>query len=765
YTRLKTESTGGGGYAVGSTLSNLNAFPRASVRVAPTHNFVDDVTWNKGRHTVQTGANIRLVVNDRTNFNNYPTYSFGRNTLDGLGNDITQPVLDLARAKYGNSGLTLTDANQLTNAMGTLLSLVNSYSLNFQFNREGQAIPVGEGIVRSYGTNEYEFYLQDTFKWRRDVTLTYGVRYGLYTVPYEKNGVQVSPTTGLDQFFADRVGGQAAGIPSNALPTAKLTYNLAGRANDAAGWYQTDKNNFAPRLSVAYAPEEGSFAARFLGKGSVIRAGAGTVYDRYGSSMIVSFATSGSPGLSTNVAQPVNTNFTTSFRYSGSELPKLQVPNGGMPFSPGTIVGGFNAFTGVSPDLKAPYSFVLDASYARPLPGGITVEVGYLGRLARKGLLRQDFAQALTQFKDPKSGQTWAQASGVLRDAFESGITPAQVRANPSLLPEVPFMENIFGKAANRTFTGSATANYFYSVYQTYAGSDLDALSAMDRTRLSDGTCISAYGCNTFFALQSAGLQTWVNAGYMNYHGGILTVRRAVQGGWGFDFNYTLSHAIDIASASEAASGGGALIQDSFNPSASRASANFDIRHNMNMNGIFELPFGKSKPFLNNAPGWVEQFVGGWQVSLLGRFRSGLPENITKGGVYQTNYLSSSLAILRPGASLPDSGVTYNQNGEPSIFANTSAANSFIGQYPGTVGSRNMIRGASLLNFDLSAAKTFAMPYHEGHRIQLRGEAFNAFNNVNFRNLSLSLATPTTFGRFSEAEDARVMQFALRYEF
>ena len=81
-----------------------------------------------------------------------------------------------------------------------------------------------------------------------------------------------------------------------------------------------------------------------------------------------------------------------------------------------------------------------------------------------------------------------------------------------------------------------------------------------------------------------------------------------------------------------------------------------------------------------------------------------------------------------------------------------------------TEGTRNLMRGAGLLNFDLAVAKTFQLPF-EGHRIQLRGEAFNAFNNVNFSNLSLNLNTPGTFGQFSEAAEARVMQFALRYEF
>ena len=64
----------------------------------------------------------------------------------------------------------------------------------------------------------------------------------------------------------------------------------------APGWFPRDNNNFAPRLSMAWAPDGDGMLAKLLGKGSVIRAGAGVVYDHYGTSMVTTFASSGSPG-------------------------------------------------------------------------------------------------------------------------------------------------------------------------------------------------------------------------------------------------------------------------------------------------------------------------------------------------------------------------------------------------------------------------------------------------------------------------------------
>ncbi|MFO0504831.1 MAG: carboxypeptidase regulatory-like domain-containing protein [Acidobacteriota bacterium] len=769
YTRLGIAQSGNGNPALAfGGISSVENFTRGFGRFIPTANFVNDQTWTKNKHTLQYGVNFRFIQNDRNSFaTSFPSYSFSRNTLRGLGADLQDSVNSYIRQRSGNSALAVSEALQVVNAYGTLFGVINQYSGTYNFGIDGQAVPLGQSIDRGFRTRELDFYIQDTYKVRRDLTLTYGLRYSLFTPPFEVNGVQVVPTVPLQNLFADRVGASALGIPGHLLPTARVTYAPGGPVNKGAGWFGYDTNNFAPRLNVAWAPEFNGAAGRLFGKGSVIRFGASMLYDRYGSDMIVNFDQSGSPGLASQVTQPRNTNFSDSFRYSGGGLPALPPPPAaGLPFTPPTIVGGFGSFTGVASNLVAPYSILLNMTYARNLPGKMMFEVGYVGRLSRKGLVQQDFFQPLTEFRDPRSGATWAEASGILRDRFEAGLTPAQVRANPALLPPVPFFENMFPGAANRTFPGSATANYYFTNYSTYAGSDLDTLNDMDRERLPNGSCISVFGCNTFFALQNAGLRAWVNAANANFHGGQLVFRRPVTDGWGFDFNYTLSHSLDIVSAAESGAGnGGAVIQNSFNPKASYASSDFDIRHNITANTVVELPFGKGKPFLHSAPGWANHLLAGWQITALTRYRSGLPFNISTGGIYPTNYLSSSTAILRPGAAFPASGPGFDQNGNPSIFRNTNAVQAFIGQYPGRVGTRNLLRGAPLFNTDMSLGKYFPLPW-EGHRIQVRAEAFNAFNNVNWGEPTRTLANPGNFGQITATSvAARVLQFALRYEF
>lgn len=733
---------------------------RGFARRSPTWNIANAITWNKGTHTVGAGVNLRFIRFDRaSSLNSFPSYSFSRNTLAGLGSDINNNVLDYIRTRTGNPSVTLVDGPNVTRGLGVLMGILNSYSVTYNFDKDGNAMPLGSPVARNFATNEYEGYVQDSWRTTSELTLTYGLRYSNFTPPYETNGIQVGTTVGMDQFWAERVGAMLSGVSGATTPSARLTYDLNGPVNGRSSWYRRDNNNFSPRFAFAFSPNKENWISRIMGKGSVFRGGASMVYDRFGSDLITEFDRTGSPGLATNLSQPQNTNFTTAIR-AHEGLPALPTTTAdGFPLTPPTVVGGFGSGVGIDPTLVAPYSFLLNASYAREVKG-ITVEVGYAGRLSRKNLIQVDTFQPLTRFKDNISGQDWTQMSGQLRAAYDGGITPAMVRANPGILGTQPWIENLAPGLANSAFPGSATANYFDMVYNTYAGSDLDAVNDIDRVN-----CVMVTGCNTMFALQNAGNRTWMNVGFANYHGGTLSIRRPLKNGVSFDFNYTLSHSIDNSSGAESGAGnGGAVVQDSFDYSAFRGSSDFDIRHNISMNGLYELPFGKGKAFASGVPTWVNQFIGGWSVNMIGRYRSGLPTTISSGGIYPTNYLSSSIANLKPGVTAPEASTTFNQNNNPSVFANTNAAAAFDGQYPGLTGTRAISRLASMTNFDLAAAKRFTLPF-EGHSLLLRGEAFNAFNNVNFFDASLRLDQSSTFGEYRRAMPARVMQFALRYEF
>ena len=106
YTRLGTASTGNSPSTRPST-SRRCSRRRALARVSPTNN--RRFHLDAGRHTAQFGTNMRFIENDRTAFNNVPSYSFSRNTLLGLGGDITANVLSLMQSRYGGREALLRD--------------------------------------------------------------------------------------------------------------------------------------------------------------------------------------------------------------------------------------------------------------------------------------------------------------------------------------------------------------------------------------------------------------------------------------------------------------------------------------------------------------------------------------------------------------------------------------------------------------------------------------------------------------------------------
>src|SRR5215217_2103078 len=191
------------------------AVTTALTRVTPVHNFVDDITYVKGNHTLQFGGNVRLIRNVRQSFGN----AFDTLTTNPSGYAASSAVLTSAGADASGSALFPNVAGSsltpLRNILSAVIGRFSQYTANFSYDQSGSLLPAGSSADRTFATQEYEVYWQDQWRVRHNVTLTYGLRWGTSTPVYETNGFQVQPTTSLGGYFEQRKASAAAGIPFN----------------------------------------------------------------------------------------------------------------------------------------------------------------------------------------------------------------------------------------------------------------------------------------------------------------------------------------------------------------------------------------------------------------------------------------------------------------------------------------------------------------------------------------------------------------------
>jgi hypothetical protein len=209
----------------------------------------------------------------------------------------------------------------------------------------------------------------------------------------------------------------------------------------------------------------------------------------------------------------------------------------------------------------------------------------------------------------------------------------------------------------------------------------------------------------------------------------------------------------------------GGLICDLRDLNICNGPSDFDIRHLVNANGVWELPFGQGKWIGGNASGWLNQLIGGWQLSGIYTYRSGLPFSTTTGS-FPVGFVFDSPGVNSGSTSLSQNidptGANVRFFGDAT--ATTGVLSSFRNPHGGEIGQRNNLRGPSFWNVDLSLAKSFAMPW-EGHRLQVRVDAFNAFNR-NVFGLPNANINSSSFGNITTSASApRELQFGIRYDF
>lgn len=736
-------------------------FTRGFARTVPTHEFRDDLSWTRGTHVFQVGGDVQLPRNHFLTYqNSYPIFFLGDFAF--CSNDCSDPI-NMLQAEGQQPPLNTTAF--LTSFMELTGSLSYAEASLLANPKTGQlSPPTGVPLKRDYAENDFEWYVQDSWRVKPNLTFNYGLRYSYFGVPWEQNGLQTIPTMNLNTWWYLRVANANQGIPADAAPL--LSFIPAGKVNHQPSWYNPSTRNFAPRLSLAYSPgyHDGTLAKIFGGPGkSSLRVGFGMYYDRMGGAIATDQAiNAGDPGLVNSELTPVGLfSLATAPRFSGtcsvaagcSGFPALSTffPNAPtsvtFPFTPDTGIDNFDF--AVNQSLKVPYSYAMDFSLEREIGRGFTVEAAYVGNLGQRLLLKKDYGQFMGIFRDPQSGQTLWQAYNMLvkqmgslsNQTPVSQITPIAWIQN--LMPNMPAYAATY--LNNPAVANLTPTQAFYSIVLQYANASLadwsDALLAMDDPVPGTGSPWSLavdpqQNGRVLFGPQFDSIPSWTSEGTSSFHSLQLSLRKKA-GPLIVDFNYVFSKSIDDGSAAENADlflNEGQVngqIPNAFDVRAGRALSDFNLRHNFNGDWVYQLPFGQGKTFGSNLSGPLNALIGNWQFTGTIRWHSGFPLTPRNGFNYATNdFQPGPGTIIGP---LSTSVTKKDPNGVPNLFSNPSAAYAQVGYtLPGYPGSRNEVSGPAYFDTDLGLAKSFTMPWSEKQILQFRIEAFNAFNNVNF---------------------------------
>jgi hypothetical protein len=774
----------------------------AQGRRVKNYNIQDNVDWILGSHNLKFGGQMQWF--QPTSFVNFGI----------VPNFFVQPVTGITptftTANFPG-GISAGQAGTANSLMGLLGGFVVQGQRTFYVRDPQTGYDLSANSTQPFRYSNHSLYISDRWQVNQNLTLTGGVRYELFPALKLANNLALEPV-----------------VPDGADPIQTIlsrngTYDvIGGNSGNEGTYYKNDYNNFAPSVGFAWSPKfETGIGRWLLGESFVIRGGYSQIYSNDQIVTATDSAASANVGLASVNGfarnSPTESNL-LNLRLGRDPLPPFLTPAFTPPprtfLQNNALANNFGTVFLVDPELQTTMVEQYSIGFQREIFKGTALEIRYVGTRSDNLIRAYDLNQLdivnngfLNEFQRASTNFNLIEAERARLAA--TGLTPAQVNAaQPAGIfcsaaiaascQTLNIFQNAGTSSAGRIAVGGPNTNLpvatVISNIQSGTPADLAFAIYSDQRNFNNHPTVTNPNASPFVNFvpnpATGVVDLFTNSAFYNYNSLQVELRRRFSQGLYFQANYTFSKNLTnaIGSANSPNSG-----QSQFEPfldinrqELDRQRADIDQTHVFNFNGIYQLPFGKGKMFLNQG-GIANMIFGGWEFSGIVNWTSGIPITFTDArGTYnraarstrqtaQTNLTAQELRNLM--------GV-FEANGrlyfiDPSIIGPTGAASAGFGQTPfegqvffnnkpGDIGGigRTVVNGPSY--FNVNAALLKSIQFTETTRLQLRAEAFNVFNNVNW---SLGAGTQyqsinsATFGQITSATSPRVLQFGARFEF
>ena len=741
----------------GVGVNTATATRAPELRNAPVKQFNENLSWVHGNHAFNFGGSftrLNLWITDATVV---PSVNFG----------ISSTLAGDATAFNAFSSLNAT-VGQQANAAAFYATLAGRMSSLGRYvglsETDGKYTPQGFFTSRAQQT-EFGLYAQDTWRFKPNVTLTGGLR-------WEVQGPFQSLNDTLTQVgYAGLFGESGVG---NVFKPGTLTGSPSTYTRFAAGskTSETQYGNFAPSVGFTWSPNfKSGLLHRFAGESgqTVLRGGFSMAFVREGLNTFLSIMAA-NPGQTIDATQNITgTPFALPIGlYFRNGIPPVAA---GVPTAPvlpntGAITDSVNSFL---PNLKTGYVESWTMGIQREIKKDNVIELRYVGNRGHQ-LWRQYNLNETNIFENGFLNEFKLAQANVLQNLATGNGFNMRYRGPGTGTFPLPILVKFLTGVADP----NNTASYANSLWaNTTVLGPLTPLnpSPVGLANVLNSTANEAtFGPNrtaagvplNFFVVNQGkrggsflidnNSQTWYDAATIEF-------RRRLAHGILIQSNYTFGKALGNTYASSSlAFDQPATIRDFH---LRRDVSPFDITQAFKTNFIYELPIGRGKQFFGNTKGIVNGFLGDWTFNGNVRIQSGSPitfgnvqlvgmtrKDLQKAiGVYRNQVNSDNVAntgqvywlpldirlntFRANNISFTSAGAVFTQGAPTGRYIAPAGFNNCMQGYAGQCGFNNLvIKGPSFFRYDLSLAKK--IKFTERMNLEMRAEALNAFNNINW---------------------------------